>query len=583
LGQSARIGVGYTAPPAIRRLMSAMDRPPDTNNKFPHWLTFALALLQAWLWFGNLGLRTLTEPDEGRYAEIPREMLATGDWLAPHLNGIQYLEKPPLQYWGTAVLYQVAGTRPWVSRLYNAGLGFATLLLVAWAGRRFFTARAGIHAALILASGLLFYAMAHVNTLDMGLSFYLTAAAVAFAAAQTSFPDRASLRWQMWLAWLCIGLAILQKGLVALVLPGFAIALYVLVQRDWPLLRRLYIVSGLVIVLAVNGPWWWQMSRRNAGFVDWFFVHEHYTRFTTNEHGRSQPWWYFSALLLLGLLPWIVPVARGAAAAWRRSTVPGAFHVERFLLLWAAAVFIFYSPSGSKLAPYILPMMPPLALLSGRRLALLKTTETGLRSTLWLAAAMALALLSLPFVASRLNIEPLYRAGYQVIAHTGAWAGTLLALAVALSAWLARQRLRLSAVAVLASGLIASLALFSNASNELERWRGGTQLANDVRPHLRDGAQLFCLDNYPQVTIFSLAQTCRIAGDYGELETQFADEHSWLRSDADFASAWAAAPAAVAMIEPRNAAKWLALAGPHVVVVNRPYAIVIAKPVAGAP
>jgi 4-amino-4-deoxy-L-arabinose transferase-like glycosyltransferase len=561
-----------------------MDRPPVTNSTPSRLLVGALGLLVAWLWFGNLGLRVLTDPDEGRYAEIPREMLATGDWLAPHLNGIQYLEKPPLQYWGTALLYQAAGIKPWVSRLYTAGLGFATLLLVAWAGRRFFGARAGAFGALILASSLLFYALGHINTLDMGLSFYLTAAAIAFALAQTTTASNPMRRRQMWLAWLCIGLAVLQKGLVALVLPGFAIALYVLVQRDWSLLRNLHLPSGLAIVLIVNGPWWWLMSRRNPGFVDWFFVHEHYTRFTSTEHGRSQPWWYFSALLLLGLLPWITPVARGAIAAWRRPAVAGEFHVERFLLLWAAAVFIFYTPSGSKLAPYILPMAPPLALLAGRRLALLPESMPALRSTLMLTALMALVLLGLPIIASRLELEALYRAGYRAVAHTGAMAGALLLLTAALAALLARQRLRLSAIAALASGLIASLALFTNATNELERWRGGTVLADAVRAQLRPDTSLFCLDLYPQVTIFSLARTCQIAGDYGELETQFDDgERNWLRSDADFAAAWAAAPRAVAMIEPRSAAKWRALATPHVVVAERHYAVVIAKAAAGSP
>jgi 4-amino-4-deoxy-L-arabinose transferase-like glycosyltransferase len=561
-----------------------MDRPFVTHHPSARALTWVCALLLAWLWFGNLASRALTEPDEGRYAEIPREMLATGDWLAPHLNGIQYLEKPPLQYWATALLYQIAGISPWASRLYTAGLGFATLLLVAWAGRRFFSQGAGAHAALILGSGLLFYALAHVNTLDMGLSFYLTAASIAFASAQTAVANRTALRWRMWLAWLCIGLAVLQKGLVALVLPGFAIALYVLIQRDWQLLRRLYVASGVVIVLALNGPWWWLMSRRNPGFVDWFFVHEHFTRFTTSEHGRSQPWWYFGALLLVGLLPWIVPVARGAVDAWRRPAAVGAFNVERFLLLWAAAVFIFYMPSGSKLAPYILPMAPPLALLAGRRLAWQSPDAPGLRSTVLLAALMAIALLCLPWLASHLELDPLHRDGYRAIAGAGAYAGALLLATVVLAAVLVRRRLRLPAVAVLATGLVGGLVLITNASNELERWRGGTRLADDVRPHLTAGSTLFCLDLYSQVGIFSLAHTCRIAGDYGELETQFDDgEANWLRSDAEFARAWSAAPTAVAMIEPGKAEKWLALATPHVVVANRPYAIVIAKPATGSP
>jgi hypothetical protein len=326
------------------------------------------------------------------------------------------------------------------------------------------------------------------------------------------------------------------------------------------------------------------MSRRNPGFVDWFFVHEHFTRFTTTDHGRSEPWWYFSALLLVGLLPWVAPVARGVVDAWRRPAAAGTFHVERFLVLWSAAVFIFYTPSGSKLAPYILPMVPPLALLAGRRLARLPVNASGLTTTLVLAALMAVALLALPFAVSHMNADALHLGGYRPIARSGAMAGALLLVAVVLAAYLMRRHLRLVAVALLSSGLIASLALFTNASNEFERWRGGTLLANEVRPHLGGDSLLFCLDLYPQVTIFSLARTCQIAGDYGELETQFDDgERNWLRNDAEFASAWAAAPSAVAMIDRHSAGKWLALATPHVVVADRPYAVVIAKPAAGTP
>ena len=150
----------------------------------PRWPLWALAALLALLWFGNLGLRSLTDPDEGRYAEIPREMLSTGDWVIPHLNGIQYLEKPPLQYWATAALYSAFGVHPWVSRLYTAAMGFAALLVIGFAGARLYGPAAGLYAALILASSALFYVMAHLNTLDMGLTFYLSMALVACVFAQ---------------------------------------------------------------------------------------------------------------------------------------------------------------------------------------------------------------------------------------------------------------------------------------------------------------------------------------------------------------------------------------------------------------
>jgi 4-amino-4-deoxy-L-arabinose transferase-like glycosyltransferase len=450
------------------------------------------------------------------------------------------------------------------------------LLLVAWAGRRLYGELAGLHAALILGSGTLFYLLAHINTLDMGLTFYLTAAMLSFVFAQRDTASASIRRYCMWLTWLMLGLATLQKGLVAVALPGFALVLYTLVQRDWRLWLRLQLLAGLVLVLAVNLPWWLLMAKRNAGFVDFFFVHEHYTRFVTTEHGRSQPWWYFGALLSVGLLPWIAPVIRGALSGWRAP--PQQFSVERFMLLWSAAVFIFYSPSGSKLAPYILPMIPPLALLAGRFLAALEPAAGALTSTLLLSAVMAIGLMSLPLVAAHLKLPVEHRGGYEKIAELGLLAGMLLALATALAAVLARRRARLSAVATLATGLMASLALFTNGSNELERWRGGTLLAADIAPHLAADTPLYCLDMYPQTTIFTLARTCVVVGDYGELETQFDDgEVNWLPAEA-FIAAWRAAPRAVAVIDPATWPRWQALQIPANIVATKPYAIVITKP-----
>ncbi|MCU0972931.1 MAG: glycosyltransferase family 39 protein, partial [Burkholderiales bacterium] len=136
------------------------------------------------VWFGNLEYRRLFHPDEGRYAEIPREMVATADWITPRLNGIKYFEKPPLQYWATAIAYRAFGASEWTSRLWTALSGFLAVLLVYAAGVRLFGAEAGLYAALILVSSAGFVLGGHFNTLDMGLTFFQTLAVVAFLFAQ---------------------------------------------------------------------------------------------------------------------------------------------------------------------------------------------------------------------------------------------------------------------------------------------------------------------------------------------------------------------------------------------------------------
>lgn len=533
-------------------------------------LMFGLAMLVLGaLWFGNLSYRLLSEPDEGRYAEIPREMLASGDWLAPHLNDIQYLEKPPLQYWATAALYRVLGVSPWVSRLYNCGLGFLLVLMVWRVGRRFYDESAGRMAALILASSVLFYSLAHVNTLDIGLAFWMNAAVFSLLA----WDGVRTRRWALWLAWALLGLAVLQKGLVGVVLPGFALTLYILLRREWSLIPRLRPIRGMLLVTAINLPWWWLMQRRNPGFIDWFFVHEHYTRFTTTEHGRNQPWWYFTALLLIGTLPWVVPMMRGAVAAWRAdeqdangASEPNANELTRtppvlarsqLLLVWAAAIFLFYAPSGSKLAPYILPMLPPLALLAGRHLARTPGPHSALVGSFALAAAVAAGLLALPVIRARLSPPAEQIVGYAQIAQWGFGAGVVLAMAVLQSLLrlkLSRDSLaarRERAVAILAVGMVAALAMLSNGTNAIETWRGAPQATAALRRTLTADTAFYCVDIYPQTVIFSLARTCITVRDHSELETQFDDGvRNHLDTIEEFATAWQSAPKAAAIVDP---------------------------------
>ena len=150
------------------------------------------------IWFSNLDYRKLVNPDEGRYAEIPREMVASGDWTTPRLNDIKYIEKPALQYWATATAYTLFGEHQWTARLWSALTGFFGVLMVFFTGRRLFGDEAGWNSALVLASSLLYVLIGHVNTLDMGVSFLLSAAVCAFCLAQSDATDaRARRHWML--------------------------------------------------------------------------------------------------------------------------------------------------------------------------------------------------------------------------------------------------------------------------------------------------------------------------------------------------------------------------------------------------
>lgn len=218
-------------------------------NAWPRVGIGLLLLLASAVWFSNLEYRKLVQPDEGRYAEIPREMTANGDWVTPRLNGLKYFEKPPLQYWVTAAAYRLFGERHWTARLWSALTGFACVLLVFFAGRRLFGHQAGLYAAMILGSSLLFVIVGHINTLDMGVTFFMTLALVAFLFAQRDIASEKEKRNWMRVAWGAAALSVLSKGLMGVVLPALALAFYSLLEGDWSPWKRLRLATGLPLFL----------------------------------------------------------------------------------------------------------------------------------------------------------------------------------------------------------------------------------------------------------------------------------------------------------------------------------------------
>ncbi len=212
-------------------------------------------LLCAVLWFGLLGQRDLFDPDEGRYAGIPAAMVDTGDWLTPRLNDFKYFEKPVLQYWGTAVAFKVFGKSNTSARLWTALLGFATALFSMLVASRLYGQRAAIYTFLICISYLMVVAFGHYLTLDMALSAFVVMGIGCLVIAQSDQTDAKRTRNWMLLGWAALALATLTKGLVAIVLPAAAIAVYSLWQRDWGLYGRLQLFKGLLLYLVITAPW----------------------------------------------------------------------------------------------------------------------------------------------------------------------------------------------------------------------------------------------------------------------------------------------------------------------------------------
>ncbi len=326
----------------------------------------ALLFLAVLLLVYEPGKVPLFEPDEGRYAEIPREMLAARDFLTPRLNGVLYFEKPPLYYWAVAASLAVLGPTEMAVRLPGKLAAVAMVLLAVAFARRRWGARTGLLAGLILATSILLVALARIALIDPMLSLALEAATfafVSFSEAEAAGDARRSRR-ALYAFHAACAAAILLKGLVGVVLPGGAIVVWTLVTGRWRTLQRVFSLGPIVLFLALAVPWHVAMALRHPDFLQFYFVHEHFQRFATTEHRRTGPAVYFLPVLVGGFLPWTAFFGRFrecwpgfTRGAWRaRST-------EAFLWIWAMLVFAFFSASKSKLIPYVLPIWPALSVL----------------------------------------------------------------------------------------------------------------------------------------------------------------------------------------------------------------------------
>ncbi|EHP38824.1 glycosyl transferase family protein [Cupriavidus basilensis OR16] len=385
------------------------------------WLLAGLLILL--LWFGTLDARHLLSSDEGRYAEISREMFASGDWVTIRYNALKYFEKPPFHMWVTALSYTLFGVGDWQARLCVALSGMVGLIASMFAATRWYGIRAGLLTGLVLVAAPMWSVASHFNSLDMTLSGAMACVLAFMLVAQHPEATPTARRYWMWACWVAMGVAILSKGLVGIALPGLVLVIYTLISRDFGLWRRLHLISGIVLMLIVTVPWFWLVSARNPEFPNFFFIHEHWQRYTSTVHSRGGPVWYFVPLLVAGFVPWLglVPriwgVIRDDGAAARVAAVRR-LRPALLLAVWASAIFVFFSLSGSKLPGYIVPVFPALGMLAA--VALERIDERGWRRQLnGMLVIMAIGLLASPVVATLAVLKddmPIY--GVRTLDHT---------------------------------------------------------------------------------------------------------------------------------------------------------------------
>ncbi len=361
------------------------------RTSFPIRHLLLLAIAGAVLFFAGLGRLPLLEPDEGRNAEVAREMLATGDWITPHFNTLVYLDKPVVFFWMVATSFRLAGINEWAARLPSAVMALATMALVCFLARRMFGDEVGWRAALIFATAPLVLAYSRVVIFDMTLAFLVTVAIVSYWQALTSDFQRPVFDLLFFVA---LGLAAITKGPVGFLLPILTVLAFQVVVGRLGGPKRFRWGTGLIIFLAVALPWFVAVCIRHPDFLRYALWQESLRRFATTSTRRSGNFLYYLPVYLAGYFPWsffLLYAGLARLRLWRELRVPSQRSVA-FLVSWVAVIFIFFTISQSKLPGYFLPAIVPLSILTAKVWTGIATSERG--SLWWLRAGFLTMLVS---------------------------------------------------------------------------------------------------------------------------------------------------------------------------------------------
>lgn len=509
-----------------------------SSSTLSWWKDIALLTLFLFGLFSILlGVAPLFVPDEGRYAEIAREMVASGDYITPTLNQIIYFEKPILFYWLEAAAIKVGGLNLWSLRSINAALALLCCLLTYYTVRKLYDRLTALLAAIILSTSTLFFVMAHIISLDLPVTSFMALSLYAFLLGYKAQTKKIKHLY-FWTAASSAALAVLTKGLIGLIFPMMIVGTWIIIMNEWRIFKTLPLLSCLLIFLLIAMPWHVLVDHRHPEFFSFYFIEQHFLRYTTKEVGHYQPIWFFIPYLIIGFFPWIVFLPQACKRAiWITTWNKREKHsLEVFFFLWALLIFIFFSFSKSKLIPYILPIFPPLSILTARYLREVWNKKTSF--TLYLSYACLLVLTIVItstyyfFPLSTSLAQPKIAALYLNIASG------FLILGCVLSCYYLCKNIK---KAFFITSTMTYLFLISSlAAVPAIDTRTILPLANILKLQMRPNDELISFNQYNQDLPFYLERRVTILNWQNELTfgMHHQDTHEWMIDDLAFWRRW---------------------------------------------
>ncbi|MBI1244335.1 MAG: phospholipid carrier-dependent glycosyltransferase [Alphaproteobacteria bacterium] len=517
-------------------------QPTDPAQARAMWIRdlAVLAVLIGGFFLLFLGHRPLAVPSEARYAELGREMIHSGDWITPRINGIKYFEKPPLFYWVQAAATGLFGMSEFALRLATTLFAVAGSLLAYVVGRKLFDRSTGIVSCAVMSTMLLWFALSRIILLDVPVGVFLSLSLGAFLFAVRDPPESRARKFWIYTMYVAAAAATLTKGLIGIVFPGLVIGTWIVLTWNWRLLTQVRLVGGLLVFLLLTVPWHILVGLKSPEFFHFYFVHEHWDRFTTTVHGRTQPWWFFFAILFVGSFPWIgfvlQSIWRNLAGSIARSDEAKA---NLFLALWFWLILIFYSVSDSKLIPYVTPLLIPMAIFVGRFLVDAFADpdgETSLLPGFWIVAGfagvLALAALVVGIAGSRIFGGEISNE-IELVRPMMGWVclGALVACIALVFTLRRRSMLMAFAITVVATG--AFLLTVDTSMADFQP-RSVKPLAEDLLKRLKPEDEVIAYRTYPQDLPVYLGRRISVVGWSGELDFGRAAEpatQAWMFDD----------------------------------------------------